>query len=245
VDVGSRALDGVGDEQVHQLDDGRFLAGALKLVHIHLFLFFLDLEVEFVLLLLNGELVIHLLQLDGVRRAVVFLDRPGDGALRGDHRLDIEARHELDVVHGEHVGRVRHRDRQRGARAAERENLVLLRGLGGNKLDDRLVDLEGRQVDGRNVVLTAEEADDLVVGDVPELHEVHPELAPVRLLVVQGLLELLRGDPLLLQQEFANPDRHLAAAPLRPLRPSRSPQRRRSVAFPTRPCSEGGDPQCS
>ena len=61
---------------------------------------------------------------------------------RGDHRLDVVARHELDVVHGEDVGRIGHRDRQRRAGAAERDDLVLLRGLGRDQLDDRRVDVE-------------------------------------------------------------------------------------------------------
>ena len=51
----------------------------------------------------------------GVPRRVVLLDRVGDRGLRRDDRLDVVARHELDVVHGEDVGRIRHRDRQRRA----------------------------------------------------------------------------------------------------------------------------------
>ena len=85
------------------------------------------------------------------RRAgrVVARDRVGDRRLGRDHRLDVVARHELDVVHGEHVGRVGHRDRQRRAGAAERDDLVLLRGLRRDQLDDRRIDLELRQVDRR------------------------------------------------------------------------------------------------
>jgi len=190
VDIGGRALDGVGDEQVHQLDDGRFLAGALKLVHIHLFLFFLDLEVEFVLLLLDGELVIHLLQLDGVRRAVVFLDRPGDGALRCDHRLDIEARHELDVIHGEHVGRVSGGNGQSGTDAAQRDDLVFLGGFQGDQLDHVGIDFEIIQVDRRDAVLVAEHVGDVVFRHEVQLHENGADPAAVFFLVLESLVQL-------------------------------------------------------
>ena len=84
----------------------------------------------------------------------------------------------------------------------------LLRGVGGNQLDDGRVDLELREVDGGDAVLLAEERGDLLVLDEPQLDEVVAELAPVGLLMVQGLLELLRGDALLLQKELANADGH-------------------------------------
>ena len=69
-----------------------------------------------------------LLRLRGARAAplrVVPRDRVGDRGFGRDDRLDVVARHELDVVHGEDVGRVGHRDRQRRAGAAERHDLVL------------------------------------------------------------------------------------------------------------------------
>ena len=78
----------------------------------------------------------------------------------------------------------------------------------GNQLDDGRVDLELREVDGGNAVLLAEERGDLLVLDEPHLDEVVAELPPVGLLLVQGLLQLLRGDPLLLEEELANADGH-------------------------------------
>ena len=128
--------------------------------------------------------------------------------LRRHDRLDGVAGHELDVVHREDVGRIRHRDRERAAGAAERNDLVLARGLGGNQLDDGGVDLELREVDGRDAVLLAEEGGDLLVLDEPHLDEVVAELSPVGLLLVQGLLQLLGGDQFLLEEEFANADGH-------------------------------------
>src|SRR5439155_18315701 len=96
------------------------------------------------------------------------------------------------------VGRIRHGDGERAARAAQRDDLVLARGLGGNQLDDRGVDLELGEVDGRDAVLYAEKRRDLFVLDEPHLYEVVTELPPVGLLLGQGLLQLLRGDQFLL-----------------------------------------------
>ena len=45
----------------------------------------------------------------------------------------------------------------------ERNDLVLLRGLGGNELDDGGIDLELRERDRGNAVLLAEERGDLLV----------------------------------------------------------------------------------
>ena len=104
-------------------------------------------------------------QLERARRAVVAVDRVLEGALRGHDRLDVVAGHELDVVHGEHVRRVRHGDRERRAGARERQDLVLPRRLGRDDLDDRGVDLEVVEVDRGHAVLPREQARDLLVLD--------------------------------------------------------------------------------
>ena len=94
-------------------------------------------------------------------RAVVLRDRLATTAdLRRHHRFDVVARHELDVVHGEHVRRVGHRDGERRARPVDGEDLVLLGRVGRNELDDVRIDLELREVDGRDAVLLAEQRGD-------------------------------------------------------------------------------------
>src|SRR5205085_7729941 len=116
--------------------------------------------------------------------------------------------HELDVVHREDVGRVRHRDRQRAARSAQRNDLILPRRFGRDELDDREVDLEAGEVDGRDTVLLAEERGDLLVLDEPHLDEVVAELASVGLLLSQRLLELLGANQFLLEEELAYTNGH-------------------------------------
>jgi hypothetical protein len=139
---------------------------------------------------------------------VVLFDRVGDRGFGGDHRFDRVSGHELDVVHREHVGRIGHRDRERAAGAAEGDDLILARGVGGNELDDGRVDLELREVDGGDAVLLAEQRGDLIVLDEAHLDEVVAELSPVGFLLGQGLAQLLRGDQFLLEKELAYTNSH-------------------------------------
>ena len=80
---------------------------------------------------------INLFDLERVNRAVVLLDGLHDRRLRSDDGLNVVAGHELDVVHGEHVGRIDHRDGQVRSGSRERDNLVLLSCFGWDELDDR------------------------------------------------------------------------------------------------------------
>ena len=139
---------------------------------------------------------------------VIALDRVGDRRLGRDDRFDVVARHELDVVHGEHVGRIGHRDRERRAGPAERNDLVFLRGFGGDQLDDRRVDIELRQVDRGDAVLLREQRGDFFIVDETELDEIEAELAAVGLLIVQRLLQLGRSNALFFQQQFAKAHGH-------------------------------------
>ena len=135
-------------------------------------------------------------------------DGVGHSRLRRHDRLDVVARHELDVVHGEHVGRVDHRDRQGRAGSAEGNDLVLLSRFRRDQLDDRRVDVEQREIDRGDPVLLAEQRGDLLVFDEAELDEIETELAAVGLLVGQRLLQLSRSDALLFEQQLTNADGH-------------------------------------
>ena len=149
VDVARALLNGRHQHDVHELDDRRFAALLLERLGADLLHVLEDLDVvgagdRHLLDRLGGHL-----ERAGARRVtragrrrrlaerVVARDRVADRRLGRHDRLDVVARHELDVVHGEHVGGVGHRDRERGARPAERDDLVLLRGLGRDQLDDR------------------------------------------------------------------------------------------------------------
>ena len=206
MDVGRAALDRVGQDQVHQPDDRRLFGGGLQLGEVDLLLVLQELEVLLVLLL--REVVHDLLELEGMDGAVVPVDRLLDGDFAGDYRLHVVAGHELDVVHGEHVGRVHHGDGQGGAGAADRHDQIFLRHLARDELHDRVIDLDLREVDGGHAVLLGEDAGDVLFFDEPELDEVQAELAAVGLLIFQGLLELLRSEKPGLDQHLAQLDRH-------------------------------------
>ncbi len=65
----------------------------------------------------------------------------------------VESGHELDVVHGEYVGGVSHRNGEHGTNARQRDYLVAKRGVLGNQLNYVRVDFVIFKVDGRNAIL--------------------------------------------------------------------------------------------
>jgi len=80
---------------------------------------------------------------------------------------------------------------------------VFLGDLGGDELDDGPVDLEVRQVDGRDAVLSAQERGDVVLADEAELDEVRADAPAGGLLLLQRLVELLPCDERRLDQHVA------------------------------------------
>jgi hypothetical protein len=142
-------------------------------------------------------------QLDLARLRVVARDRLLHARLRDDHRLDVQPRHELDVVHGEDVRRVDHRQSQRRPDAREGEDRVLVGHLARDEPDDRVLDVERLQVDRRNPVLAREHGRDHVVGDQPHLDEVEAETPPVLALEFERFAELLRGQEIFADEDFA------------------------------------------
>jgi hypothetical protein len=114
--------------------------------------------------------------------SVVLLDRLADGDLAGHDRFDVVAGHELDVVHGEDVGRIRHRDGQRRPGAIDRQHQVLLGHLGRDQADHRVIDLEVSEVDRRHAVLLGQQLCDVVFADVAQSDQVVAEFLAVVLL---------------------------------------------------------------
>ena len=104
MDVTGAALNRVGKNDVHQFDDGRLFRLLLQLVKAQV-------------LLIGGQFYVgvhfvhrghYLFQIFLTRDAVGLLNAIHDGGFRGHHRLDVKAGHELDIVHGEYVGRINH-----------------------------------------------------------------------------------------------------------------------------------------
>ena len=147
---------------------------------------------------------------------VVLLDGLLDGRLGRHHGLDVVARHELDVVHGEHVGGIGHRDRERRTRAAQRDHLVLLRRLDRDQFDDRGIDLELREVDGRHAILPAQQGGDVFAFHEAQLHQGRSQLPSMDLLVCQSFLELFRCDAPLFEEQLADAYSHVSCLTITP-----------------------------
>src|ERR1700682_2284231 len=128
----------------------------------------------------------------------------------GDDRLPVVPRHELDVVHGEHVRGIAHRDRQRRARLVHGENDVLAGDFRGHDLDDVRIDLEAVQVDGRHAELVRERLGNLRFGNRLDADQSFAELAPLVPLGLQGGVELVLSDQLRFEKEIPEFNCHVA-----------------------------------
>ena len=201
VNIAGASLDRVGQDQVDQLDDGSFLGRAFQLGEVHFLFFGGEFQVRG---FLAGEVLHHLGELFFALRLAVELGNGfGNRRLGGHHRFDVEAGHELNVVHGEDVGRIGHRNGQRRANPRERNDLVADGSVLRDQLDDGGVDFVILQIDGGNAVLAGKHTRNLIVADEAELHQARPQPASARLLMFQGLPELVGRDQVFLDQYFA------------------------------------------
>src|SRR6266436_4056005 len=201
VNVARTALDRVGQNQVHQLDDGGFLGGALQIGEICLRFFRGQFKVSPIF---GAEVLHHLFELfTTLGFAVELRDGLGNGRFRGDHRLHVKARHELDIVHGKDVSGVGHRDRKRGTDTRKRDNLIADGGVLGYQLDYGGIYLVELQVNGGNAILAGKYTRNFVFTDEAKLHQTRSEPSATRLLVFQGLAKLLGRDQAFFYQYFA------------------------------------------
>ena len=199
VNVAGSALHGVGEHQVHELDDGSFVSGLFQFLEFEFLLFGLHLDVG------ASPSVVHrlhdLLKLFFFRSAVGLVDALDDGAFRSHDRLDIEAGHELDIVHGKNVGGIHHGDGERSADAAERQDLIALRGFVGNQLDDCGIDFKIGKIDGRHAILAREKVGDILIREEAQLHQRRGEPGVGFLLEFGRLFQLLCGDDLFFDEQ--------------------------------------------
>ncbi len=124
VDVRRAALHGVGHDRVDQLDDrrvidrGRHRRRRDVVVRV--------LEHLNVAERIGGNVLEQRGHLD-VRPFVVLLDEVAERELPGEHREDVVARDELQVIDDRDVARIGHRDGERATVALERQDQVLRR----------------------------------------------------------------------------------------------------------------------
>ena len=215
MDVTGPLLQGAGQDPVDQLDDGGFPGGLPQVFHGSGRLFA---PAPFGLVAgrrsaLDRGACAPLFELQGEAGAIVLSDSPPDGGLGGHHRLDGEACHELQVVHGQDVGGVDGGDRQGCAFPTQRQNLVLAGRLRRNELDDRGVDLEEGEVYGGKAELAAQDSANVLAGDPSQPDQAVSQPASVDLLVLQGLPELLPADDVFSDQQVTEVDRHESRLP--------------------------------
>src|SRR5262249_39815746 len=142
----------VGEDHIHQPYDRRFAAGFNRFFQAQLRFFFRDFDRAGVLAV-SGDFLDNLLKLDFLVSAVIALDGVAYGPLRRDDRLDVQSRHELQIVDGEYVGWVRCGDSQGRANPTHRHHAVFGGQLDWYQADDGRIDLEDSQIDGRQPVL--------------------------------------------------------------------------------------------
>ena len=131
MDIAGSALYCIGQYEVHEFDDGSFVCRSFEIGELHLGFLGLQFNVG---LTQFGHRLHDLLKVFLIAAAVRFLNAFLDRTLRCHHRFDIETGHELDIVHGEDVGRIDHGDSQRCTHPAQWQNLVALGSLKRDQL---------------------------------------------------------------------------------------------------------------
>ena len=192
VNIARAPLHRIRQDQVHQLDDGRLFGGSLQRRCVQLLLFGSQLQ-----FLVFVHQILHQVAeffVAGGAAAVEPRDGFADRRFRRHHRLHVEPGHELDVVHREHVRGIRHRDGQHGAHAGQRHHLIAQRGVLRDQLNYVGIDFVILQVDGRYAVLPRKHTGDVIIGDIAHLRQAAPQLATIRALKFQRLIELVLRD---------------------------------------------------
>ncbi len=186
VDVGGLFLDGIGQDQVDQLDDRSILAGLLEFAGVDLFAVVDDFQVD--IIEIPHDIV------EGSALVIIFVDRVLDARFKSHDHFDVVAGHELDIVDGEDVRWIGHGDDQRRPGPVDRNQLVLLHDLGRDQLDDVLVDVKFIEIDGGDAVLAREESGEIFFFKIAKLDQAGTEAAARGLLLFESFGELFLVD---------------------------------------------------
>ena len=206
VNVARAALHGIRKNQIHQLDDGSFFRRFFQCGGVQFGFFCCKLQ----LLVFLDQVFHQVAEFLGVggRAAIKARDGIPDGCFRSHDRFDVETRHELDVVHGEDVGGVRHGNRENGTHARQRDDLIARSGVLRNQLDYVGIDFVVLEINGGDAVLAGEHAGDVVVGDKAHSGKAASQLPTIGALELQSLLELILSNQAFFNQYFAKTDGH-------------------------------------
>ncbi len=187
VDVGRAVLDRLGDQQVHVLDDRGVLDHLGEAPEL--------LVVALVVRHRRAELV------ELAVGAAEPVDRGQQVLAGGDDGLRLHPGQLADVVQGEDVAGVGHRDDELAVLEADRQHGVALADGGGHLGHGGGVDGRLRQVDEAEADLLGERGHQLALGEQALVHEHAAERAALLLVHVERGDELLLGDEAVLEQD--------------------------------------------
>ena len=147
MDIAGSLLKVVGQDQVHEFDDGRLFTRTLEFIKRHLLIIQAGFQIQFHRFLVGvGNLLVDFLQLNGVLGAIIFFNGFQDGSFTGYNRFYIESRHELDVVHGKYIRGIRGCNCKSTADSAEGNHQIFLSYIRGNQFYGRLVNFKKGEI---------------------------------------------------------------------------------------------------
>ena len=209
VDVRCAAAQRVGENQVDQLDDGSFAGRLAQGLEVDVLVCIDDLELARRIQLL-GQVAHHLADLRVVLGSVEPVDGFLDGTLRGDQRLDTQSGGELEVVHGNDVGRIDHRYLEDLVVDQQRHHEIPPRHLGRHQIEQGRQHLDLVDVGRRNSVLVGEQTDKVGLVDQSLLDQVVAEPLAACHLVDQRLGKSILGDQPVVDKKAAEARREPA-----------------------------------
>ena len=146
VNIRRAPLDGVGEDGVDQFDNRRVVYCGGQRGGRDIFLpLFDDFDIPF-----EVRDVIQQRRHSGVAGVVLLVDYRSQRDLTRQHRVDVVASYELEVIKDPEVGGIGDSDGQRSPIPLERKDKMLGRDIGRNELDDARIDLELGQVNRRH-----------------------------------------------------------------------------------------------
>ena len=142
----------------------------------------------------DGHVVEHFLEFDVLVRTVVLVAGFEDCRLARQQGLDFAARSETEVIENNHVVRIVHRHRQDVAEPLYRHDHIPDHAIPRQELHDLRFDVDCGKIHKRNPTLPGQNRMQNVLGQVSELDQTNAQPPTLRLLIAQGLLELLGRD---------------------------------------------------
>ena len=132
--------------------------------------------------------------------ASMVVELVDDRLFGGDQRGDFELGDALDVIHGEDVERVGHRQEQLVLQAGNRDDLVVLCDFARQQVRHLRRDADARQVDGRDVEHAAHRNGHVLLADVGFLDDELDEARAFALLLFEQFFDLLGGEQAVLDE---------------------------------------------